>query len=191
MYRLVHRHHHPSIRPVAQKGNRSDVELVSGLGPVVKNQLLIEILQLSSARLFSGLGDLDHLRGTPRRHEKTFATTPLNTPLHRNRPKPRVYHLFYMPPSRKTPQVSGGTPKPSPISPRKPASAKAQKAGKGKATNSTPTKAKNAPNSPQKPLGPINILDADPVVPFSKYVNTYALQLFKQVTVNSFSMPKC
>jgi hypothetical protein len=96
-----------------------------------------------------------------------------------------------MPLFRKTSQVSVGTPKPSPISPRKPESAKAEKAGKGKATNSTPTKAKNAPNSPQKPLGPINLLDVDPAVTFSKYVNTDALQLFKQVTVNSFSIPKC
>jgi hypothetical protein len=35
---------HALIRPVAQKGTRSDVELASGLGPVLKIQLLIEIL---------------------------------------------------------------------------------------------------------------------------------------------------
>jgi hypothetical protein len=58
MWGLVHHHHHAFIRLVTEKGSGSDVELSSGRGPVLKIQLLIEILQLSSAPLFAGLGDI-------------------------------------------------------------------------------------------------------------------------------------
>ena len=77
MYRLVHRHHHLFIRLVEDKEDGSDVELPSGLGPVLKIQLLIEILQLSLACLFSGLGDLGDAQGTLRAHKSPSENTTL------------------------------------------------------------------------------------------------------------------